>query len=234
MIIRPDGSAELKARPFTERVDIGKAVYNGTNRLSVYLESSGRGSYSHLLFNTGNRWREGTQYIYGVSSRFNSEDHPSARLEVLVVAGDENFEDMKAVAFDIGTNEFYRQDEAADGILSYLRMNSLQTAVSRYQPNIAVAPIRKVDPANFYAACYVAAGAKTDEELIQSLRFLYLAYINGFGQNTAERELIKKEKERSLKTAPSFKMKAAPAHTDFQPMTFEALLNHMLNHYQSN
>lgn len=227
LIIHADGTVDIQTRDSSPNHS-GEAIYNGSNRLSLYLKHGTiDNSFFHMLFSLGNHTRavEG-DHFFGVSSKFDSTSRPSARLEVMV-RKDFDFETVRATSFSINTPEYDRENKLTKNLLSYLFGKSNRLVVAKRSVN---GPFERNNGHEeyFYAACYKSKTARDDDHKEAALKFLYQAYLHGYGYEHREKDLIKKELIDSFRDVIQSELTAKPYLSGLPPLTFREIFDLML------
>lgn len=226
--INTDCSVEMKTRDSNaEKVHKGFAIYNGTDRLSIYIENIlHRSSFFHLLFGMSNISKEHSMHFFGVSSKFDKQSSPSGRIEILVKE-DYAFDLSISETFVIGSEKFITENNFRNNLLNYLCGRSNRIIVSKTKVN------SDFNRANehqeyFYAACYICKTRESRQDYEKGLRYLYQAYLHGFGEKAVELEIIKREIDDSFSAVINLPLKSRPNNCDLPPMTFKELLDKMI------
>jgi hypothetical protein len=205
----------------------GHAIFNGIDRLSIYLEKAEKNrSFFHLLFVMGNTGTANdNSHFYGVSSKMDAQGSPTGRIEILVK---ENFDFNKTAAktIKINSREYRSEDHDYDGLLTYLTGRSNRVVVSKKTVN---AKFKRTNEHNefFYAACYLSKKAMKKDEAKKALIYLYQAYLHGFPNNEEEFKLLNIEIKESFNNIAKYKITAVPDHVKLPALNLKGILKLM-------
>jgi hypothetical protein len=146
--------------------------------LSIFGEN-GTGYVSQYLFSVLNlRKAHQVKHVFGISTRFQQDNRPSARSEILVACPEGWDHTTGTLRMEINSEMFNKEDLQLKGLLSWLTGINSRYIKMPMTPNRFYKDRKTEEFVNihFYSACYLSVKGETEK----AIRNLYQAYLHGF------------------------------------------------------